>query len=74
MSSAICFNLDQSKILSSGDGLNFQKIARNGSFPVTLTSCGMGQGCGVFISSSNTSKHRFHKVSATMAVGLHEMK
>ena len=26
MSSAICFNLDQSKILSSGNGLNYIKV------------------------------------------------
>ena len=29
MSSAICFNLDQSKILSSGNGLNCQAMLDN---------------------------------------------
>ena len=34
MSSAICFNLDQSKILSSGNGLGIVDC-RNNPFPTT---------------------------------------
>ena len=40
MPSAICFNLDQSKMLSSGNGLNmvhFQKVPTSVVLPTMLT-------------------------------------
>ena len=48
MSSAICFNLDQSKILSSGNGLNIFILYRRSGKQVLIVSSGfatVGYGC-----------------------------
>ena len=50
MSSAICFNLDQSNTLSSGNGLSWSLLSMSKSFPITEK--------GNFIFGANSSDEK----------------